>query len=127
MRTLAAGIATGLSTSLARAGEHQKATATADKLAKDVRQGEGLVNLARVYALSAAAVMRDKALKPEEQIKLTDAYAAKAIELLERAAKAGHFGKPEHVKDLETSADFASLRSHDAFRALARTIGAKTD
>ena len=49
----------------------------------NAREGESLVDLARVHALSSTAAMRDESLKPQERTSLADAYVAKALDLLQ--------------------------------------------
>jgi serine/threonine protein kinase len=116
--------ARSLCLSLARAGQHRKAAAAADKLAARVSDNL-LLDLARAYAISATAAMRDQSLKPQERAKLAEAYAAKAIELIERAAKAGQLGRSEPLKDSDSGADFASLRAQAAFRSLLERVSRK--
>jgi tetratricopeptide (TPR) repeat protein len=122
-----ARISTGrsLSLSLARAGQHQKAAATAEGVSQESKGGAVLYDLAKAYAISVGAATRDESMKLDERTKLSDAYAAKALTLLHRAAKAGYFGQPKQVNELEADADFDSLRSQPDFRSLMEGLRTK--
>ncbi len=104
--------------SLSRCGDHKQAAIELDKLAAGVRQSETLVELARAYALAAAAAICDESLAPQDRASLTEDYEAKAVALLERAGQAGYFRAAEPLHDLQTSPDFAALRWREDFRAV---------
>jgi len=91
--------------SLARAGDHAKASALADELASDNNLSPtAFYNLACVYALSVATLKQDA--------HLADRYAVRAVVLLRQA---GDAVSPMQVL---TDADLDSLRGRADFRAL---------
>ena len=94
---------------LARLKEHARAAAEADELARARDAGAStLYGLACVFALSAPAAGDDRAQ--------AEAYAARAVELLRRAADAGF----KDVERLKKDADLDALRSREDFQALLR-------
>jgi eukaryotic-like serine/threonine-protein kinase len=100
--------------SLARAGEHARATAEADALAdsKDVTIAT-LYDAACIHALSSAAARQDA--------KQADRYAARAVALLLRAIQKG-WNDAEHIgKD----SDLDPLRQRDDFQKLIRDLEEK--
>jgi tetratricopeptide (TPR) repeat protein len=114
---------------LVRLGQHAKATAEADALAsaKELK-GETLYTLARVYALSVAAMHRDgqKGLPPPqaEREQQLERRGAAAVKLLAEAEAAGHFKSPANLQDLRDHEDFNSLRARADFKTLLNDIQA---
>jgi serine/threonine-protein kinase len=100
---------------LIHAGQQGRALAEADALtaAKEVRP-DVLYSAACVYALAAGAA------KPAHQ---ADSYAAKAVELLERARTRGYFGDADNRQTLQSDKDLAALRSRADFQKLLMAVG----
>ena len=69
-------------------------------------------------------MQRDPQLPAPEQQRLAEQYAARALELLKDAQKAGYFKTPAHVEDLKRNRDFESLATRVDFLKLLRQIGA---
>lgn len=109
--TLAMGL------SLARAGEHRRAVAAVEPLTQELTADSLPLELARVYAICSERVLQDESLPQDERANQAQAYAATALGVLERAFES-RSATAEERQELENSADFASLRSHDAFRRL---------
>jgi hypothetical protein len=118
-------IARWLSLSLAQAGKHGKAISVADPLTATAAGGEFLWDLARVYALCAAAVERDESVALEARKKLGSRHADQAVDLLRRAAKAGYFRSADNLKQLDSAPELAALRAGEPFRALRSELTAK--
>src|SRR5262249_53214413 len=101
------GIRSSRAVSLARAGDHARAVAEADALAAAKgATGSALYDLACACALAAAAVQDDA--------KLQDRYAARAVELLRQAVAKGfkdaaHMNKDRDLHALRDRAGFKSL------------------
>jgi serine/threonine-protein kinase len=94
---------------LARLGEHVRATAEAAALER--LQGvpaNVLHDMARVYALSAAAA--------REEAALANRYAARAVALLRQAQATGLFQDPAQVGKLRKDPNLSALRSRDDYR-----------
>jgi tetratricopeptide (TPR) repeat protein len=81
-----------------------------------------LYDVARVYALCAAAVDRDKDLKPDDRDKLTVTYIDEAVAVLTRLHGTGFFKPPERRERLMKDHDFDFLRDKAAFKALAEKL-----
>ena len=81
---------------------------------------ERLYQAARVYALASAAAQKDEQASPADRAKLAEQYAARAVELLVRAERAGYFATPARLADLKTDPDLATLRTRQAFNSLLR-------
>jgi tetratricopeptide (TPR) repeat protein len=108
---------------LARMGKHAQAIADANKAAgKEPRAGITLYNLACVHALASAAARKDDKLDAAEREKTAERYAAKAVELLEKARTVGHFKTARNVADLKDDADLESLQSREDFKRLRREV-----
>jgi tetratricopeptide (TPR) repeat protein len=102
-------------TSLAHAGDHAQAVAEANALAGDKDANVNtLYDLARVCALSSAAVKNDA--------RLADRHAARAVELLRQAVAKG-YRDVEHVKK---DTDLGPLRGRDDFKQLLQELLAKS-
>src|SRR5262249_35442352 len=93
--------------SLARAGDHARAVAEANALAEAKgATGNTLYDLACVCALAAAAVQDDA--------KLQDQYAARAVELLRQAVARGY----KDAAPLKKDTDLDALRGREGFKRL---------
>jgi serine/threonine protein kinase len=104
---------------LARAGEHARAAAEAESLAKEPKiSGDIIYNLACVQALAAAAARSDTRLSTAERQRTVEGDAAAAVRLLERARVAGFFKERAEVENLKTDPDLEALRPRDDYRML---------
>jgi tetratricopeptide (TPR) repeat protein len=103
----------------ARAGEHGPAAGEAGALAaaKGLRAADRY-DLARVFALCAAAARGDDARPLPVGERLAEEHARRAVGLLKEAAAAGHFRDRRNRADLERNADLDALRGRADFRAL---------
>jgi hypothetical protein len=118
----------GSAVTRARLGEHAPAMAEAADLAKAPKlSGKALYNLARVFALAAGAARQDGRLAAVDREKLAADYAPRAVELLRRAHKAGHFKAPEPLQSLKQDSDFEPLRSDAGFKGLLAEMEAAGD
>src|SRR5262249_52282843 len=94
---------------LARAGDHARATAQADEVARGAAlPGQILLGLARAYTLSAAAVRQDAQLAAADRDRLAEQYAARAVQMLARGQEVGHRWNLQTLKD---DAEVAALQS----------------
>jgi hypothetical protein len=102
---------------LARAGDHSRAAAEADDLSRPASlPGLTLYNLACVQALNAAS--RPLPLRAKD----ADGYAAKAVDLLRRAANAGYFKNAKTLAHLHQDTDLDVLRERPDYQAFAATL-----
>ena len=107
----------------ARLGEHDQATVECDALAEVKNLSPAtLFSIARVYALSAGIVTlgvpKGAPLAPENQKRLGERYAGRAIAALATAESTCYFKLPDNMKELKISTDFDSLRSREDFKSL---------
>jgi serine/threonine-protein kinase len=101
---------------LARAGDHARATAEAEELSAGKEVGGAvLYSAACLYALSAGSGPPDP--------KRRDGHAARAILLLRRAQAAGYFQSATSVESLAKEPDLAGLRARPDFQALLKEVG----
>ncbi|MBI3468334.1 MAG: tetratricopeptide repeat protein [Planctomycetes bacterium] len=108
---------------LARAGDHGRATAEAESLLDSLanaRPGESvpastLYDAACIFSLSYLAARSDDSMSEPERQKLSDQYAARAVELLRRARLAGFFQDPSRVDHLRTDPDLDPIRPRAEF------------
>ncbi len=102
---------------LARSGDDVAAAAEAGALAEGTGlSGNTLYDLACVYAAAAAATQGPG---------LAGRYAARAMELLQRAQSGGYFQTPDGVKRLRDDAALAPLMSREEFPKFVRGVGAE--
>jgi serine/threonine-protein kinase len=99
-----------LAFSLARAGDHAQAAATAETLVKGNTSHASHYSAACALALSAAAAKDDE--------KLSETYAARAVALLSGLHAGGYFGDEKNATRLKKDADLDPLRQRDDFRKL---------
>jgi tetratricopeptide (TPR) repeat protein len=103
---------------LAHLGDHAQATREAQELAAEKAVPvDQLYDLARVFALSAKAALRDQTLDEPGRANYGAHYAARAVELLRRARKAGFKAAPL-LDALKKTSDFEALRSGPEFKNL---------
>jgi serine/threonine protein kinase len=106
------------------AKDHTGNAAKADELASQPKASAFLAyNAACVNARSAAVVREDKKLSAAEIDKLSEQYAAKALEWLRKARAAGYFRDTADVKGLKTESDLACLRDRDDFKSWLTELG----
>jgi WD40 repeat protein len=100
----------------ARKGNHRRAVAQAGPAARrQVLPGDVLYQLACVYALSAKAARADGKLAGAERDRLAEQYAGRAVELLFRARRAGHFEAPANFRLLEEGPGLEPVRKRPDF------------
>lgn len=99
--------------------EHAQATEQS-RMAKQQTGDPGSIPfvVARVYAASAKVYADDALLPAEDRARFADRYAAKAVELLEKAAEHGHFQQDANRKKLLADPVLAALHPRADFRAL---------
>jgi serine/threonine-protein kinase len=108
---------------LARVGEHAKASAEAAVLAnKASLSSDNLYLLARALGRSAAAVLHDEHLAAEARQQLVEDHAARAVSLLRRLHAAGYFKDPARREQLPKDPALAPLRSRADFKDLLQAI-----
>jgi tetratricopeptide (TPR) repeat protein len=104
---------------LACRGAHFDAAAEADaglQLAED--SGVACFNAARVFARASTAARDDEHLQEDTRSATSERYAARAVELLQRADAARYFQAPANVERLQKDGDLNSLRQRDDFEKL---------
>jgi tetratricopeptide (TPR) repeat protein len=104
---------------LARLGDHSRATAEASALVQGFAQhshsGQRLcLEAARVYCVAAGRAKDDQKLSPEDRLLLIEVYGASAIELLRRVVQDGN----KDVAQATQNKDFELVRSRADFRNL---------
>jgi tetratricopeptide (TPR) repeat protein len=109
-----AGFRVGRALTLARMGDHARATA---EVAVVSASPGTLYDAARVYAVVSSAG-KDTGRSPAEREAIASGYAARAVEFLDRARRAGSFADPAKLKDLTSDRDLDPLRSRADFRLL---------
>jgi hypothetical protein len=102
---------------LAKQGDYRQAAAVAGKVAQRPALDDlTRYNLACAWSLTCEAVARDPHLTAAERQRLTDAYAAQALNLLARARDNGMFGAKGNLDALKTDEDLNALRKRSDFR-----------
>jgi tetratricopeptide (TPR) repeat protein len=108
---------------LALAGDHVRAAAEIDALAKEkTLPGVDLHFLAITYALALSAGQQDAKLTQAERVSLSERYAANAIELLRKAQATGYFRNAAAVNLLHSAKELAVLRSREDFQKLVKEL-----
>jgi tetratricopeptide (TPR) repeat protein len=101
--------------SLAKRGDHARATREAEALARrDGLTGLNVYDLACVYSQSSAAAARDETLAPTDRARLNEQYTERAMEFLKQAVAMG-YRRPAVMK---SDHDLDALRDRDDFRKL---------
>jgi eukaryotic-like serine/threonine-protein kinase len=104
---------------LVRTGAYRQAVADAWEVGSKPTAGANIVrDAAHTHAIAAAAVLKDAPLAAAERDRLADQYAARAVQLLSRAAARGLFASAAARAALETDAELAPLRSRPDFKKL---------
>lgn len=106
---------------LAHRGEHALATAEVEAiLAEGLEPENALYNFACICSLSSAAVVNDASVSSAERKKLAEQYAARSVELLAKAGKAGLL--KVMVDYLKNDTDLNPVRARDDFKKLIRQV-----
>jgi serine/threonine-protein kinase len=111
---------------LARGGDLERATSETASLLGDNPSSETLVEAASIYAVASGAATRDNRLADADRARRSDAYAAKAQDLLTEAQAAGYFAAPTRAGKLREP-EFEALRSRPEFRTLLRETAFPAD
>lgn len=94
---------------LARAGDHVRATVAIDELVNDPNVDKMTVyNAACVYSLCIPAVKTDP--------KLAERYAKRAVELLYKAQAIGYFNEAFRIEDVTKDEDLVPIREREDFK-----------
>jgi eukaryotic-like serine/threonine-protein kinase len=110
----------GQAVTVARLGDHARAVTETDSLAPLAKTtGEVLYRLACAYSLCAEAVSHDARVPSVDQKRLADDYAAKALDMLRKAAAVKYFNVPANKEKLEKSVDLNGVRLQPGFGELA--------
>jgi tetratricopeptide (TPR) repeat protein len=103
---------------LVRLGDHARAAAEVEALVPGLqRDGAALYDLACVLSLAASAARNDGRLGPVEAGRRAEAYAARAVALLNSAHRTGFFARPGAVDGFVRDPDLDSIRTREDFRA----------
>jgi serine/threonine protein kinase len=114
-----AGLRATRAIALAYLGQHGRAVAEAEAVAREAALPAGVsYDLACAYAVASAAVTKDQKLPPTQREKLTSRCAATAMELLGKARDDGVFRNPAAVANLKKDRDLDPLRQREDFRKL---------
>jgi tetratricopeptide (TPR) repeat protein len=104
---------------LAQTGQHAPAMGEVNTLAgRQAPSAEDLCKLARVCSLCSAAARRDARLAEAEQGRRAEEYAARAVELLQKAKAAGLFKAAARIEEMRQDKDLDPLRQRQDFQKL---------
>ena len=103
----------GRAISQARAGDYERALAEADVLARTqaIPPGQRSYKLACLFACAAAAIQNDTSLAAAARAAWAETMAARAVERLGEAIRAGYFDDLEKVLTFQKDADLETLRA----------------
>ena len=105
----------GRAITLARQGDHARATDDVEALAgRDGLTNANVYDLACLFSLSSAAAGRDETLSAADRARLKAKHAERAMELLEKAVAMGY----RHPTAMRADPDLEPLRDRDDFRKL---------
>jgi hypothetical protein len=108
---------------LAGRGDHARATAEADVVARLQGLGDtNLYNIACVFSGSSAAAAKDSKLTPADRTRLKAQYADRAMESLHQAVAKGF----QKTAVLKSDPDLAPLRSREDFQKLVQELERKS-
>jgi eukaryotic-like serine/threonine-protein kinase len=104
--------------------EHAKAT----EKSRNVKESTGELGsipfvVACFYAASARVYRNDTQLPEADRERFAERYAARAVELLNRAADHRYFTSADNRQRLQTDTDLAALHGRADFRALLARVG----
>jgi tetratricopeptide (TPR) repeat protein len=112
----------GRALTLARLGDHARATAAAEEMAqRNSLTAEDTYNLACVFSLAAVPQLGnfEPRAEPEGQ---AERHAARAVALLRKAKAAGYFKEPANIEQLKKDSDLNPLRLREDFRKLLEAL-----
>ena len=113
--------------SLARAENHRRATAEAEKLVSNLgTDGKKLYSVASVFSLSAKAAADDQSLDGDQRQQVAATYARRAIDLLHEVSDSGYFHQADNLQELRQHTDFDPIRSQEDFKALVGRLKIKS-
>ncbi|HEV3256485.1 MAG TPA: protein kinase [Gemmataceae bacterium] len=111
---------------LAEVDEHARSTENSKTdPVKRANPGSVLYNLANVYALASATTRRDTDLSTDDRNQLAEHYAARCVELLEKADTIGFFGNRANLDRLAKDRDLDPVRSREDFKRLLKEVQKK--
>lgn len=119
------GTRLGRAATLAHLGNYQEAVALAERITAENEREKLYLSeslRARVFAAAAVAAAADAQLEFSEKLRLSDKFAARALELLERAFAAHEFAARPEIVSLQIDRDFEILRSRPGFLKLLEKI-----
>jgi hypothetical protein len=114
---------------VAKSGSHRQGTEAVEKLLAGLSRplpAEVLADAADVYSLALEGLTRDKGLEEKQQEETARVYAARAVDLLRQAVKAG-YKKTDKIRDPGPTGnpDLAPLRGRDEFQQFLRELPMK--
>jgi tetratricopeptide (TPR) repeat protein len=114
-RRVAVTACLGRAMTLAKQGNHARATEDADALARrDGLTNVNIYDLACLCSRSSAAAGRDDRLSPAERARLKAYHAERAMDFLKKAVAMGH----RHPAVMKADSDLDALRGRDDFQKL---------
>src|SRR5205085_11428573 len=116
----------GRAITLIHLGDYARAAAEAGELARLKLPPDACYDLACVWSLCIPAAKKDAKLTPADRDRLTEEYAARAVELLRQARAGGFFRPAENVDLLKQDPDLDPVRSRDDFKAFVGEVEGKT-
>jgi tetratricopeptide (TPR) repeat protein/tRNA A-37 threonylcarbamoyl transferase component Bud32 len=124
VRLVCLNLMTAHALSLARAGEHARATAQVRGLVEQTDLDDSLqMQLARIYAQAAGAAGRDKQMTAQERQQLARQYAEVAMKLLLQLWDNGWFQSDGAVQTFRDDVDLEPLRGLPEFKKFAMRLG----
>jgi serine/threonine protein kinase/Flp pilus assembly protein TadD len=121
------GTRLGRAATLAHLGSYKEAVALAEQITADNNLEKlylGESQRARVFAAAASAAAVDSQLDSSERLRLSEKFAARALELLELAYGVHEFAARPELASLQIDRDFEILRSRPGFLRLLEKIEA---
>jgi tetratricopeptide (TPR) repeat protein len=103
----------------ARQGKQVPLAALEGQFPQHLFQERGfLLDLAKVYAITAATVLQEAQTNPAERQQKARQHTDRALELLRQGKARGLLESPPMVEALKKSPDFQSLREYEGFQGL---------
>jgi hypothetical protein len=109
---------------LAKSGRHREGTAAAELLANSTHPAtDVLADAACVFGVAMEGLAKDQALSDKQKSETAHVYAAKSVDLLRKAIKAG-YTKLEKIREPGPvgDRDLDPLRGRDEFKQLLREL-----
>jgi hypothetical protein len=117
-----------LAGALARAGEHTRALTELKELEANTDiQTEDVWKLVTVCAQSATAAWFNTKLSSDNRAKLTECYAAQAVNLLQTLYRRDHFQVPSNAERLRKEPELFPLRGRPDFQKLLAEVNGRQD